>query len=96
MLEMEVKLTDNRDEAKVTYKTLMQSLFVLYLRSDSLPFQMRREWPSARLPFCRRSLSIATDTPAKRSGGCSRMTVSPTAQAEALPAAVQGPPGAPP
>ena len=35
----------------------------------------------ARLPFCWRSLSIPVETPNKGRDGCSRMTVSPTAQA---------------
>eukprot|EP01051_Picozoa_sp_SAG22_P009240 SAG22_NODE_756_length_7442_cov_2.044668_2_plen_527_part_00 len=43
MMEMKVGLSDNRDETVVTYKTLLSALFVLYLRSDSLPFEMRRK-----------------------------------------------------
>ena len=39
--------------------------------------------PSARLSFCRHPLSIHIETPAKGRGGCSRVTVSPTAQVAA-------------
>ena len=36
-------------------------------------------WPWARLSFCRRPLSVAIETPTIGRGGCSRMTISPTA-----------------
>ena len=36
-------------------------------------------WPSARLSFCRHPLYIPIETPTKGRRGCSRMTVSPTA-----------------
>ena len=37
------------------------------------------EQPSARLSFCWRPLRVHVETPTKGRGGCSRMTVSPTA-----------------
>ena len=36
-------------------------------------------WPSARLSFCWRALSMPIEIPTDGRGGCSRMTVSPTA-----------------